>query len=89
MISLDLLRALGVTGDVITVFAILGLFISGLRFYKTIDERIDERINKRMKPSLELLQDTVKVVKNLEKNTSEMNATLSILKDLMLDRLKK
>lgn len=37
-----------------------------------------------MKPSVELLTDTVEVVKKLEKNTAEMNATLSILKDILL-----
>lgn len=54
------------------------------RIYKELDNMIDKRIEAKMGDSIEILKDTVCVVKNLEKNTAEMNATLSILKEILL-----
>ena len=88
MINIEHIETAGLTSDIIVVSAIvLGVisFILALyKVFKNIDARIDLRIDERIKPSLELLKDTVGVVKNLEKNTAEMNATLSILKEILL-----
>lgn len=69
------------------IFAVICVFsfiVYLYQLYRGIDKRIDERIEARVRPSIELLQDTIGVVKNLEKNTAEMNATLSILKELLI-----
>ena len=88
MINIEHIETTGLTSDIIVVTAIvLGVIsFAGImyRIFKRIDTRIDLRIDERIKPSLELLKDTVGVVKNLEKNTAEMNATLSILKEILL-----
>jgi O-antigen/teichoic acid export membrane protein len=54
--------------------------------YRKIDRRIDEKIDAKIKPSIAILADTVVVVKNLEKNTAEINATLAILRDILLSQ---
>lgn len=73
-----------VTSTVIILISVISFVISLLRLYRALEKRIDEKIEAKMKPSVELLTDTVEVVKKLEKNTAEMNATLSILKDILL-----
>lgn len=73
-----------VTSTVIILISVISFVISLLRLYRALERRIDEKIEAKMKPSVELLTDTVEVVKKLEKNTAEMNATLSILKDILL-----
>lgn len=86
----DLIRlsTLATTTDIATIVAVMLAVVSFIvSFYiacHTIDEKIDARIDDRTKPFVDLLQDTVKAVKSLEKNTAEMNATLSILKDLLI-----
>lgn len=55
-----------------------------LRIHKELNTLIDSRIELKIGDSIELLKDTVRVVKSLEKNTAEISATLSILKEIML-----
>lgn len=62
----------------------ISFLISIFKLYKGIDRRIDERIDVRIKPSLDVLQETVAVVKSLEHTVAEMNATLTILKEILL-----
>lgn len=82
------INSIGMTHELTAILAfLLGVvsFVASMwSVFKKLDKRIDERIDARIKPSLILLQDTVKIVKSLEKNTAEMNATLSILRDIMI-----
>ena len=75
---------------VIAMAAVATCIISFVVFifsiYRKIDQRIDEKIDAKIKPSIDILSDTVSVVKNLEKNTAEMNATLTILRDILLSQ---
>lgn len=86
--AVEQINQLGMTQDVtaivVIIFGAISFVVSLWGAFKKIDKRIDDRIDARIKPSLVLLQDTVKVVKSLEKNTAEMNATLSILRDILL-----
>lgn len=73
----------------IAVIGVVSFFVSTYNLYKKIDKRVDERIDKHIKPSLELLKDTVKVVRSLEKNVAEMNATLTVLREILLAHSKQ
>lgn len=68
----------------IVIAGVVSVLVSIFKIYKGIDRRIDERIDARIKPSLEVLQETVAVVKSLEHTVAEMNATLTILKEILL-----
>ena len=68
----------------IVIVGVISVLVSIFKIYKGIDRRIDERIDARIKPSLEVLQETVAVVKSLEHTVAEMNATLTILKEILL-----
>jgi hypothetical protein len=68
----------------IVIVGVISVLVSIFKIYKGIDKRIDERIDARIKPSLEVLQETVAVVKSLEHTVAEMNATLTILKEILL-----
>lgn len=68
----------------IVIAGVISVLVSIFKIYKGIDKRIDERIDARIKPSLEVLQETVAVVKSLEHTVAEMNATLTILKEILL-----
>lgn len=86
--TVEQINSIGMTHELTSILAfLLGVvsFVASMwSVFKKLDKRIDERIDARIKPSLILLQDTVKIVKSLEKNTAEMNATLSILRDIMI-----
>ena len=75
------------------VLGAISFLVSIFKFYKDIDKRIDkridERIDARIKPSLDVLQETVTVVKSLEHTVAEMNATLNILKEILLAHEQK
>lgn len=68
----------------IVIVGVVSFLVSIFKIYKGIDKRIDERIDARIKPSLDVLQETVAVVKSLEHTVAEMNATLTILKEILL-----
>jgi hypothetical protein len=68
----------------VVLVGVISFLVSIFKIYKGIDKRIDERIDARIKPSLEVLQETVTVVKSLEHTVAEMNATLNILKEILL-----
>lgn len=68
----------------IVIVGVISFLVSIFKIYKGIDKRIDERIDARIKPSLDVLQETVAVVKSLEHTVAEMNATLTILKEILL-----
>lgn len=86
--SVEQINRLGMTYELTAIIAfmlgVVSFIVTMWNVFKKLDKKIDERIDARIKPSLVLLQDTVKVVKSLEKNTAEMNATLSILRDILL-----
>lgn len=86
--TVEQINSIGMTHELTAILALLlgvvSFVVSMWNVFKKLDKRIDERIDARIKPSLILLQDTVKIVKSLEKNTAEMNATLSILRDIMI-----
>lgn len=86
--TVEQINSIGMTHELTAILAfLLGVvsFVASMwSVFKKLDKRIDARIDARIKPSLILLQDTVKIVKSLEKNTAEMNATLSILRDIMI-----
>ena len=73
----------------IVIVGVISFLVSIFKIYKGIDKRIDERIDARIKPSLDVLQETVAVVKSLEHTVAEMNATLTILKEILLAHEKK
>lgn len=73
----------------IVIIGVISFLVSIFKIYKGIDKRIDERIDARIKPSLDVLQETVAVVKSLEHTVAEMNATLTILKEILLAHEKK
>lgn len=73
----------------IAVIGVVSFLVSTYSLYKKIDKRVDERIDAHIKPSLELLKDTVKVVRSLEKNVAEMNATLTVLREILLTHHKQ
>lgn len=73
-----------ITIAAVVIAGIISVLVSIFKLYKGIDGRIDERIDARIKPSLEVLQETVTVVKSLEHTVAEMNATLNILKEILL-----
>lgn len=66
------------------ILGFISFVVSAFKFYRGIDKRIDERIDDRIKPSINILQETVVVVRSLEHTVAEMNATLNILKELLL-----
>ena len=68
----------------VVIVSVISFLVSIFKIYKGIDRRIDERIDARIKPSLDVLQETVAVVKSLEHTVAEMNATLTILKEILL-----
>lgn len=74
----------GVVALIVTVLGVISFLVSLYMLFRKIDKKIDERIDARIKPSIRLLEETVGVVKNLEKNIAEMNATLTILKEILL-----
>lgn len=86
--TVEQINSIGMAHELMAILAfLLGVvsFVASMwSVFKKLDKRIDERIDARIKPSLILLQDTVKIVKSLEKNTAEMNATLSLLRDIMI-----
>lgn len=53
--------------------------------YKKINKIIDERIDSRMKSFIELTTESAKTINKLEKNTAEMNATLSIIRQVFIN----
>ena len=75
---------------IMAIVAVIASVVSFVVFifsaYRKIDRRIDEKIDAKIKPSIAILADTVVVVKNLEKNTAEINATLAILRDILLSQ---
>jgi low affinity Fe/Cu permease len=73
-----------ITVAMMAIVIVISFIISAYKLYKDIDRRIDERIDERIKPSLDLLKETVVVVKSLERTTAEMNGTLTILKDILI-----
>lgn len=73
-----------ITVATIVIVGVISFLVSIFKLYKGIDRRIDERIDARIKPSLDVLQETVAVVKSLEHTVAEMNATLTILKEILL-----
>lgn len=82
-----------VTIATVVIAGVISFLVSIFKFYKDIDKRIDrridERIDARIKPSLDVLQETVAVVKSLEHTVAEMNATLNILKEILLAHEQK
>ena len=89
--SIDTVQHLTTTGmtehitiATVVIVGVISVLVSIFKIYKGIDKRIDERIDARIKPSLEVLQETVTVVKSLEHTVAEMNATLNILKEILL-----
>jgi len=77
-----------ITVMVLVMVSVISFLVSLYKVYKNIDRRIDERIDARLKPSLHILQETVAVVKGLEHTVAEMNATLNILKEILLNHEK-
>ena len=73
-----------ITIATVVIIGVISVLVSIFKIYKGIDRRIDERIDARIKPSLDVLQETVTVVKSLEHTVAEMNATLNILKEILL-----
>lgn len=73
-----------ITVAIVVIVGVISVLVSIFKIYKGIDKRIDERIDARIKPSLDVLQETVTVVKSLEHTVAEMNATLNILKEILL-----
>lgn len=73
-----------ITIATVVIIGVISVLVSIFKIYKGIDKRIDERIDARIKPSLDVLQETVTVVKSLEHTVAEMNATLNILKEILL-----
>lgn len=82
--SIAQINQVGMAYDIVVVLCVISFVVSMWSLFKKIDKRIDARIDERIRPSLDLLEDTVQVVKSLEKNTAEMNATLTILRDILL-----
>lgn len=86
--TVEQINTIGVaTGTVSLMVAVLGVIsflVSLYILFRKLDKKIDARIDARIKPSIRLLEETVGVVKNLEKNIAEMNATLTILKEILL-----
>ena len=78
-----------ITIATVVIVGAISFLVSIFKFYKDIDKRIDERIDARIKPSLDVLQETVTVVKSLEHTVAEMNATLNILKEILLAHEQK
>ena len=82
-----------VTIATVIIVGVISFLVSIFKIYKDIDnridKRIDERIDARIKPSLDVLQETVAVVKSLEHTVAEMNATLNILKEILLAQEQK
>lgn len=73
---------------VVSMVGVVIFLLAMYRLYKDLDKRIDERIDARLKPSLHILQETVLVVKGLEHTVAEMNATLNILKEILISHEK-
>lgn len=86
--TVEQINSVGVTTSAVSIMvAVLGVIsflVSLYMLFRKIDKKIDARIDARIKPSIRLLEETVGVVKNLEKNIAEMNATLTILKEILL-----
>lgn len=73
---------------VIALVVIATVLVTIFKIYQSIDDRIDARIDARLKPSLDLLKETAEVVKGLQQGFAQMNATLDILKEVMLQERK-
>lgn len=73
----------------LVIVGVISAFLYFRRIYSKIDKYIDKRIEDYIHPSVTLLAETVEVVKNLERNTAEISATLSILKEILLSHKDK
>lgn len=93
--DLSLLQQVSETGmlghlvfAIVSMVGVIIFLLAMYKLYKDLDKRIDERIDARLKPSLHILQETVLVVKGLEHTVAEMNATLNILKEILIGHEK-
>lgn len=90
--TVEQINSVGVAASTVSllvaVLGVISFLVSLYVLFRKLDKKIDARIDARIKPSIRLLEETVGVVKNLEKNIAEMNATLSILKEILLAHKK-
>lgn len=73
----------------IVMFFIVSIVISIINLYRKVEKIIEEKIDEKIKPSVDILHETVITVKQLEHVVTEMNATLTILKDILLKEKNK
>lgn len=72
----------------IVMFLIVSIVVSIINLYRKIEKIIEEKIDEKIKPSVDILHETVTTVKHLEHVVTEMNATLILLKDILLHHEK-
>lgn len=91
--SIHQINSIGMTSEVMILtilsFCVISFVVSKILnlflVYKKINKIIDERIDSRMKSFIELTTESAKTIKKLEKNTAEMNATLSIIRQVFIN----
>lgn len=89
--AIQQINALETTSNITTVVVVLfivSIVISIINLYRKIEHIIEEKIDEKIKPSVDILHETVVTVKHLEHVVTEMNATLIILKDILLKNEK-
>lgn len=71
---------------VIAFVAIVSIVVSIINIYRKIECIIDERIDNRIHQTIKAFQETISTVKQLEHTVAEIDATLKIMKDILLKR---
>lgn len=71
---------------VIAFVAIVSIVVSIINIYRKIEHIIDERIDDRIHQTTIVFQETIGTVKQLEHTVAEIDATLKIMKDILLKR---
>ena len=71
---------------IIAFVAIVSIVVSIINIYRKIEYIIDERIDNRIHQTIKAFQETIGTVKQLEHTVAEIDATLKIMKDILLKR---
>lgn len=90
--AIQQINTLETTSNITTafvMFCIVSIVVSIINLYRKVEKIIEEKIDEKIKPSVDILHETVFTVKQLEHVVTEMNATLTILKDILLKEKNK
>lgn len=73
----------------LVMVGIISFIVYVVNIYRKVETIIDERIDAKIRPSVDILHETVETVRHLEHAVTEVNATLILLKDIIIKESKK